>query len=201
MLKRLSALAVVLTVGALLISQGVAGEKQTAAQVGAKAPLFSLPDQTGKMVNLADYSGKLVVLEWWNNECPVVQRHYKDNAMNNLAKKYADKDVVWLAINSTNGKTNEDNKSAAQQMNMDRPVLNDASGDIGHMYGATNTPGMYVIDKQGNLAYMGAIDDNPSGKKATAKNYVAQALDELISGQSVSESHTKQYGCSIKYAK
>jgi peroxiredoxin len=197
MWKGLTAVAVMLTLGVFL----VAADKQSAAQVGAKAPLFSLPDQTGKTVNLADYSGKLVVLEWWNNECPVVQRHYKDNAMNNLAKKYMDKDVVWLAINSTSNKTTEDNKSAATQMNMDRPVLSDASGDVGHMYGATNTPGMYVIDKEGNLAYMGAIDDNPSGKKASAKNYVSQALDELMAGQTVSEPKTKQYGCSIKYAK
>src|SRR5690242_11067946 len=135
MWKGLTALAVMLTVGAMLISRGVAAEKPAAAQVGTKAPLFSLSDQNGKMVNLGDYAGKFVVLEWWNNECPVVQRHYKDNAMNNLAKKYTDKDVVWLAINSTMGKSNADNKSAAQQMNIDRPVLSDASGEVGHMYG------------------------------------------------------------------
>ncbi len=57
--------------------------------VGAQAPSFSLQDQSGKTVNLSDYSGKIVVLEWFNENCPFVQRHYKAGTMNNLATKYA----------------------------------------------------------------------------------------------------------------
>ena len=53
------------------------------------------------------------MLEWFNEDCPYVQRHHeKEQTMEKLAAKYADKDVVWLAVNSTNGKTNETNKAA-----------------------------------------------------------------------------------------
>jgi peroxiredoxin len=191
-------MAMVLT--AALVTQVTADEKHATAKVGQPAPAFSLPDQHGKTVSLSDFKGKLVVLEWFNDECPVVVRHYDGNAMNNLAAKYKDKDVIWLAINSSKHHNVDHNKKAAETLKINRPILDDHSGKVGHAYGATNTPGMYVINKDGVLAYMGAIDDNKSGsKKEGVKNYVSQALDELLAGKSVSEPMTQQYGCTVKY--
>jgi peroxiredoxin len=186
----------------LLASVASVGFAQTKAiaKVGEKAPQFSLQDQNGKSVSLSDYSGKIVVLEWFNEECPIVQRHYKDDAMNKLAGKYKEKGVVWLAINSTSGKTNAANLKADAAWKTNRPILNDSIGKVGHEYGATNTPGMFIINMDGVLAYTGGIDDNINGDKNQVKNYVAQALDELLAGKPVSEPQTKQYGCTVKYA-
>jgi peroxiredoxin len=192
-----------LVLGALLMTHAVAVEKSAAPAIGAPAPDFSLQDQSGKTVNLADFSGKIVVLEWFNNECPFVQKQYKTSAMNKLAAKYEDKGVIWLAINSTSGKTNADNKAIASQWNIDRTILNDSAGLVGHAYQSHNTPTMYIIDKSGNLAYWGAIDDRPTPDPADingATNYVQKALDEMLAGQSVSEPKTKPYGCGVKYA-
>ena len=69
--------------------------------VGQPAPAFTVTDLAGKPVNLADYKGKTVVLEWHNFGCPFVQKHYKSGNMQALQKKYG-ADVVWLAVNSTN---------------------------------------------------------------------------------------------------
>jgi peroxiredoxin len=176
------------------------GQPKTDAKVGEKAPAFSLHDQNGRTVSLSDYAGKIVVLEWFNEDCPIVQGHYKDDAMNKLARRYAEKGVVWLAINSTSGKTNQTNQKADSAWKMSRPILNDSAGTVGHAYGATNTPGMFIVNKNGVLAYMGGIDDNESGDKKQVKNYVAQALDELLAGKAVSQPQTKQYGCTVKYA-
>lgn len=197
--KSLSLCLAALVMSGLLLSPALADQPEPV--IGQPAPQFSLQDQNGNTVSLSDFAGKIVVLEWFNEECPIVQRHYRDGQMNALANKYAEKGVVWLAINSTKNKTNEDNKKAAAAWNMNRPILNDSSGDVGHAYHATNTPGMYIIDRQQNLVYWGAIDDNPNGRNSTVKNYVAQALDELLAGQSVSEPKTKPYGCTVKYAK
>src|SRR6476659_8472179 len=71
------------------------------APPGQPAPAFTLTDLSGKPVNLADYRGKTVVLEWNNFDCPFVQKHYKSGNMQALQKKYGN-DVVWLAVNSTN---------------------------------------------------------------------------------------------------
>ena len=202
------ATAVVVAMALAFASVTIAGDKSQSmaatggAQVGAPAPQFSLADQTGKSVSLADQSGKIVVLEWFNEGCPIVQRHYQADTMNKLANKYQPQGVVWLAVNSTSGNTNDSNKKAADAWKMDRPILNDAEGTVGHLYGATNTPHMFIIDKDGKLAYAGAIDNDPNGKKADGKvNYVEKALDELLAGNSVSQPQTKAYGCGVHYAK
>jgi len=179
-----------------------AADEQKKATIGQPAPAFSLQDQEGKTISLADQAGKIVVLEWFNEDCPIDMRVYKqDDSMGKLAHKWMGKGVVWLAVNSTKNKTNETNKKAAEKLGINWPILNDAAGDVGHLYGATNTPHMYVIDQTGKLVYMGAIDDDPQGEKSTKINYVDKALGELTSGTAISNPQTKAYGCSVKYAK
>jgi peroxiredoxin len=173
-------------------------DKGMAAAVGQSAPAFSLPDQAGKTVSLADFSDKIVVIEWFNDECPYVVAHYRNGAMNTTASKFAEKDVVWVAINSTKGKSNEDNAPIATEWKIERPILNDSSGQVGRLYGAKTTPHMFVIDKTGVIVYAGAIDNQ---SKDSNVNYVDKALTELLAGNSVSEPQTKPYGCSVKYAK
>jgi hypothetical protein len=71
------------------------------------------------------------------------------------------------------------------------------------MYGATNTPHMYVIDKAGVLQYAGAIDDRPTTRKSDvpgAQNYVRVALASVAAGEPVKTPITRAYGCTVKYA-
>jgi hypothetical protein len=61
---------------------------------------------------------------------------------------------------------------------------------------------MYIVDKEGVLRYAGGIDSIKSTDQAdikTARNYVAQSLDELLAGKAVSEPSTAPYGCGVKY--
>jgi peroxiredoxin len=200
----LSALALV--AGMCVWTTRVSAESPAAstAKVGHAAPTFSLQDQDGKAVDLASLKGKVVVLEWFNNECPYVVKHYAQQHMNKLADKWEAKEVVWLAINSTAGKTNATNKAIAEEWKIDRPILNDSSGAVGHSYEAKTTPHMFVIDPEGKLVYAGAIDSDRSSdpnKVDGATNYVSKALEELLAGTAISEPQTKPYGCSVKYAK
>jgi len=178
-----------------------AADTATVAKIGATAPQFTLQDQNGKNVSLSDYAGKVVVLEWTNPECPVVQRHYKAKTMTKLVKDYAPQGVVWLAINSTKDASNSEDLAWASEQGITYPVLNDVTGKTGHEYGAKSTPGMYVIDKTGKLVYSGAIDNDPRGDMTTGKiNYVAKALDEVLLNKPVSTPVTKSYGCAVHYA-
>lgn len=193
---------------ALSIAAGEKGDKQkdkggiAGPMPGDAAPSFTLTDQNGKTVSLNDFSGKIVVLEWFNNECPYVVKFYKEGHMNKLASQYTDKGVVWLAINSTNGKGPAQNKAVASEWKIDRPILTDEGAAIATAYGSKNTPTMYVIDREGKLVYRGAIDNKSDNKTASiegATNYVGKALDEVLAGKPVSEPMTKAYGCSIKH--
>ncbi|MBY0261936.1 MAG: redoxin family protein, partial [Phycisphaerales bacterium] len=72
------------------------------AMPGTAAPAFSLTDTDGKTHSLADLKGKVVVLEWFNPECPFVVKHHKVNkTFNTLHQEYNSKGVVFLAINSS----------------------------------------------------------------------------------------------------
>ena len=178
------------------------GGAMTTVGAGDTAPAFTLKDQTGKEHSLADFKGKVVVLEWTNPGCPFVVRHLKENTTTDLNKKWKDKDVVWLKIDSSNFVTAEDAQKTVKEHGIDVPVLLDASGTVGHAYGAKTTPHLFVIDKDGKIAYSGAYDDNPTPeKKDGVKNYVDAALEKVTAGDKPEVTHTQPYGCSVKYSK
>jgi peroxiredoxin len=179
-----------------------------AAEVGKPAPDFTATDINGKTVHLSDYSGKIVVIESYNSDCPYCHNQYKTGAMQDLQKDLAAKGVVWLIVNSVNPK-NSSHRTDAQAMqeisseHMDVTAwIDDSSGAVGHLYGMLTTPHMFVISKKGTLVYDGAIDDQPDPfhNPATAHNYVKEAIDDLMAGKPIAVSQTKPYGCSVKYA-
>jgi len=205
-MKKLTCFLSLLLVLTLVASQGGAAKakkpkKEKKAEPAAFA--FTLPDQDGKPVSLKDHADKIVVLEWINWECPFVRRHKNAGTMKKLARKYADKGVVWLGIDSTKHHNVKAIKKWHTQRKLPYPVLDDHTGTVGRMFGARTTPHMIVLSKKHAVAYNGAIDDDPRGgklKAGTAKNYVDQALGELVAGKDVSAPKTKPYGCSVKYA-
>ncbi len=186
----------------------IAAPAYSAAVVGQKAPEFTAKDATGKTVNLADFKGKTVVLEWVNPGCPYVRKHYGAGNMQSTQKDAADKGVVWLAINSTDTQHPDYLAPAAlqgwmtQQKAAATHTVMDESGTIGQQYAARTTPHMYIISAQGNLIYAGGIDSIASANPAdikTATNYVKQSLGEVAAGKPISSANTKPYGCSVKY--
>jgi len=171
---------------------------------GTQAPEFEADSFDGRHVKLSDYQDHIVVLEWVNTECPFSRYHHETlHTMADLARKYQDKGVVWLAVNSTSHTTPQANREFAQKEKLPYPILDDRSGQIGRKYGARNTPHMFVIDKSGTIVYEGAIDNAPLGKTeagAGKVNYVDKALSEVLAGQRVSVPNTPPYGCTVKYA-
>jgi peroxiredoxin len=200
MRKIYALLAVTAMLSLAYIGHSLAADAGSGASIGVKAPDFTLQNYDGTSFSLHDYAGKIVVLEWTNPECPIVQRVYRGKTMQTLNTKYKDQGVIWLAINSTNWATPDQNKTWAKDQGVTWPILADNSGNIGHAYGATNTPGMFIVGKDGTLLYKGGIDNDPEGDKTDGKiNYVGQALDEILAGKPVSVPETKQYGCAVKY--
>ena len=175
---------------------------QATATVGQAAPGFTLKDQDGAEVDLAKLRGKIVVLEWTNPDCPFAQRHAEAKTMSTLADRYRGKGVVWLGVDSTSYLDAARDRTWRSEHKLPYPVLDDHKGTVGTAYGAKTTPHMFVIDGTGTVVYEGAIDDDATGDKGKqARNYVAEALDDVTTGQPVKLAETKPYGCSVKYAK
>jgi peroxiredoxin len=197
---------------ALLAAYCLAGAPRAVAtsapHIGSAAPEFVGTDSYGKSVALKDLRGRIVVLEWSNNQCPFVGKHYRSGNMQSLQKEAKNEGVVWLTVLS-NAPGEQGNVTAAEANELTRSrgasptaVILDPSGVIGRAYDARTTPHMFVIDKTGTLVYMGGMDDKATTDVADvppAKNYVRLALTAVISGTQVQDPVTRPYGCSVKY--
>jgi peroxiredoxin len=201
-----SALCLGTALGLALTSQNAAAQS---AKVGHAAPNFTLQGADGKPHSLTDFSGKYVVLEWTNPNCPFVHKFYDSGTMQKLQKEETAKGVVWLRINSSaEGHEGYQTVSDVAAYEKEKHVaatesLLDPDGKVGHMYGARTTPHMFVINPKGELIYAGGIDNKPSPNPediATATNYVTTALDEARAGKPVTTPTARPYGCSVKYA-
>ncbi len=176
------------------------------AAVGKKAPDFSLKDTDGNVHTLHEYlaAGKTVVLHWYYPKCPFIVRHFETYpTFTTLYGNYHDKNVVFLAVNSTDPKnagygTDAESK---KKWSIQYPILLDPTGAVGKSYGAKTTPHTFVISSDGVVRYSGAIDNDPKDEMPADKklNYVRQALDEILAGKPVSVSETRPYGCGVHY--
>ena len=179
-----------------------------ALDIGKPAPDFTATDINGKTVKLSDYKDKIIVIESYNSDCPFCNNHYKTGAMQELQSDLAARGVVWLIVDSVNPKhPSYRTPEQARKEWTDKKIIatawiDDNSGTVGHLYDMKTTPHMFVIDKNGVLVYAGAIDDKPDPvhDPKTARNYVREAVDDLLAGKPIEVSQTKPYGCGVKYA-
>jgi alkyl hydroperoxide reductase subunit AhpC len=190
------------------LALSLARPAQAAPTVGQPAPEFSAATSEGKSVNLSDYRGSIVVLEWSNHDCPFVRRHYESGNMQRLQKQAKEDGVVWLTIiSSAPGEQGFVSGGEADALTASRgasptAVVLDPTGALGRAYQAKTTPHMFVISPTGTLAYMGAIDDQPrnfGADPARATNYVSAALAAISARKPVDTAVTQPYGCSVKY--
>ncbi|MFO0476741.1 MAG: redoxin domain-containing protein [Alphaproteobacteria bacterium] len=179
-----------------------------APEIGKPAPAFTAVDSNGKSHALADFKGKTVILEWTNDGCPYVKKHYNAGNMQKIQKDLTADGAVWLSvISSAPGKQGHVDGKGANDLTKSRnaaptAVLLDPKGTIGRAYEAQTTPHMYVIDGKGVLRYMGAIDDKPSTDVASipgARNYVRDAVAAVKASKPVEVAATDPYGCSVTY--
>lgn len=182
----------------------------SAGKVGEPAPAFTAADNAGKSHTLSDLRGKFVVLEWHNQGCPYVGKHYNSGNMQKLQREWTSKGVVWFTVvSSAPGEQGHVTPEQSRQYVTERnaaptAVLLDASGEIGRKYGARTTPHMIVINRDGVVVYNGALDDKPTtdvADVAGAANHVSAALADAMAGRQVATPTTQPYGCNVKYAR
>lgn len=179
-------------------------------EVGDKAPDFTLTDIHGNEHKLSEYTeeGKIVVLEWFNPDCPFVKKfHYKTDTMRTTYAGFEGKPVEFLAINSASapgkqGWGEERNIEAEELYEIEYPILLDKDGSVGQSFGAKRTPHIFIVDAEGIVRYIGPIDSTSSYQEIGEKNYIEIVVNQLLDGESeIVTAEIPAYGCAVKYVK
>jgi peroxiredoxin len=173
--------------------------------IGAPAPSFTASGADGTQHSLRDYAGKLVVLEWTNPVCPFTAIKYKNGSMQALQRYASSKEIVWLSIDTAAPSRAGYLTPAAAKKRVSKThatvtaFLFDIDGNIARSYGAKTTPSFFIIDREGKLAYQGAMDQQVFADDPAGHEYVKTALDDLIAGRHVQASETQPQGCAVEY--
>ncbi len=183
-------------------------KKPTVLKLGSIVPeTVSLPDFDGKSTSFKDLRGKVVILHFWSDRCPA-ERH-ADPVFKKMEGTYAgSKDVVMIGINSNQIELGTEpakdaDRSAlygnlrkkVKEVGYSHSILVDHGNKVSDLFDARSTPHCFVIDKKGAIAYTGALDDDPRGKKGeAATNYLVDATTSLLAGEKPAVTTTKPYG-------
>ncbi len=204
------ALGVALATGAGTVAPSYEEGVKVGVKVGDKAPDFTLTDIHGEEHTLSEYTeeGKIVVLEWFNPDCPFVKKfHYKTDTMRQTYAGFEGKPVEFLAINSASapnkqGWGEERNIEAEELYEIEYPILLDKDGSVGKSFGAKRTPHIFIVDAEGVVRYIGPIDSSSSYQEIGEKNYIEIAVNQLLDGESeIVTAEIPAYGCAVKYVK
>lgn len=167
--------------------------------LGSRVPDFQGQDLQGNKHKLSDYTGKIVVLEWSSPECPYSRRYYENGTLDSLYDYAANNGIIWINIVPRFQKLNSEH--VLKQLDASKKiVILDTSLEISTTYGATTTPQILVVNRQGILSYSGAIDSTAMLKKTGSKivPYTRNALEDLLAGRKVSKQITRAFGCFIQ---
>ena len=112
------------------------------------APDFQLTTYDGKPVHLADYRGKVVVVNFWASWC--VPCRDEQPELEALWKRYQDRGVVFLGIDIQDDE--HDGLAFIRQFGVSYPNAPDPSGSVSINYGVVGVPETYVVNRQGTIA-------------------------------------------------
>lgn len=187
---------------ALLLTSFLPRPAADGYKVGDKAADFKLKNVDGKLVSLADNkAAKGYIVVFTCNTCPFAKAY--ESRIVDLNTKYAPLGYPVVAINPNDAATVPgDSYAAMQTKKYAFPYLQDESQQVAKTYGATRTPHLYVLTRQGNdfvVSYIGAIDDNSEDAKLVKTKYVENALTEILAGKPATVNSTKAIGCTIKW--
>lgn len=193
-------IAAALVLAASVVVSANAGEFNKKVKIGDAAPAFSnLPGTDGKDHSLADLKKDAVVVIITCNHCPMAVA-YEDRIIA-LAKKFEGKaDIIAINVNTTESDRLPKMKERASEKGFNFPYAYDESQKIARDLGASVTPEFFVLNKERKIVYMGALDDNADAKKAKT-NYVEEALEAVLKGETPVKTETRARGCGVQYIK
>ena len=149
--------------------------------------------------SISEKNGLIVIFT--SNTCPFVIK-WEDRYT--IVEELAKKNNLGLAyINSNYKKRDGDDsfkkmKEHAKKYNYRAPYLLDTESKLANSFGAKTTPHIFMFNREHQLAYKGAIDDNYEDINKVKEFYLKEAMEQLANGKKIKVSETDPVGCSIK---
>ncbi|MEJ2011081.1 MAG: redoxin domain-containing protein [Anaerolineales bacterium] len=163
------------------------------ARLDEPTPDFELPDLDGKPHRPEEALGKVLVLNFWSAECPWSER--ADQQLRDMREEWGTQVELW-AIASNVNEDMPSVRSTAVERGLP-VVLRDQDHIVADRYGAQTTPHFFVVDRDGTLRYMGALDDTTFRKREPERHFLAEAVRAVLAGEQPDPQETPGYGCTI----
>lgn len=172
------------------------------ASVAQTIPNFSLVNAVdGKSISLNNYaSHKGVVIIFTSNDCPFDQ-YYLERLIE-LSATYSSKVPVLLVNSNRDDKeTVIAMKNYANRNNLTMPYLADKDQHVLNQFNARKSPEAFLLKNSSgkfSIVYKGALDDNAQTASEVRNAHLKTAIDNLLNGETISESDVRPVGCSIR---
>lgn len=168
------------------------------------APDFELPSITGEVVHLTALlqQHQVVAVIFMCNHCPYVKAYIP--RLIALQREFAERNVIFVGINANDDRnypedSYEKMQFYAHEWGLNFPYLRDRNQEVAQSFGAVCTPEPFVLDRQGQLRYHGAIDDNHRDAAAVTRQDLREAIACILADQEFPRPITPAIGCSVKW--
>ena len=163
------------------------------ARVGLPAPDFELKDLDGNPHSTRNWPGSIGILNFWSADCDHSTR--ADAVIEELRREWGNRVDVWCVLSNEN-EDDELVRRVATANKVER-ILRDQNHAVADAFGAVTTPHVYVIDGEGVLRYAGGLDDVSLRQRTPTRNYLKEAVDALLAGETPEPATTEPFGCAI----
>lgn len=174
-------------------------EGSDASPVGEQVPTFTLPNAYGKPVSLTDFEGKeCAAIVFLGTECPLAKLY--GPRLNDLQEKFGDRGLQVIGINSNKQDSLTELAAYVHRHEIAFPMLKDKGNVVADAMKAERTPEVFLIDANRVVRYHGRIDDQYGvgyARDKKTRSDLAIAVEELLSGKSISQPKTEAVGCHI----
>ncbi|WP_377476935.1 MAG: thioredoxin family protein [Microcoleus anatoxicus] len=172
--------------------------------INGYAPDFELPGVDEEVHHLARYLEKFqaIGVVFMCNHCPYVKLYL--DRLKELQADFQNEDFTLIGINANDANqypedSFENMKVFAANNQLNFPYIRDVAQDVAESFGASKTPEVFLLDRDGRLRYKGLIDDNADDAAAVQVAYLRSAIAQLLKDESVEPSSTEAIGCSVKW--
>lgn len=164
--------------------------------------LNSLPNAYGQLIDPMNNVENAMVVVFTNHNCLYAQLYI--DRLNKLYEKYVEKGVPFVAI-ETKIKSLEDRSSSLEKYLEKEvikfPYLIDLDNTTAALFQAESSPHVYLLRKKNDgleILFEGSIDNNSRNASRVTRNYLEDAIDQMLADEEITYKSSKPIGCDIR---